>query len=96
MIDVIIFAFPTVLIAYRVWAADRSVRKFRSGLGSSPWFVIETIIQSAAIYSASLIAFLGVYVHGNFAQYTVLGAIQPLIVITFNLHAISIDSTYVH
>ena len=77
-----------VLIAFRVWQADRNVRKFRSGLGSSPWFVIETIVQSAAIYSASLIAFLGVYVHGNFAQYTVLGAIQPLIVRSFALYAV--------
>lgn len=71
----------TVLIAYRIWHSGRKVRRYRaSGLTNSHWPVIETVVQSAAIYSAALVALLGCYVANSFAQYTVLDAMTPLIV----------------
>ena len=47
---------------------------------TSQWDVIETLIQSAAIYSAALASLLGTYAAGSNAQYVCLDALQPLIV----------------
>ena len=44
------------------------------------WDVVETLIQSAAIYSAALASLLGTYLAGSNAQYVCLDALQPLIV----------------
>ena len=64
-----------------MWS-NRKVRKFRAGAAgaTSQWDVIETLIQSAAIYSAALASLLGTYVAGSNAQYVCLDILQPLIV----------------
>ena len=61
---------------------NRRVRKYRTGgaAAGSHWEVIETMIQSAAIYSAALASLLGTYLAGSNAQYVVLDPLQPLIV----------------
>ena len=58
------------------------MRKYRVGAANatSQWDVIETLIQSAAIYSAALITLLTVYLAGSNAQFIVLDLMQPLIV----------------
>ena len=61
-----------------MWS-NRRVRKFRAAV-TSQWDVIETLIQSAAIYSAALASLLGTYVAGSNAQYVCLDILQPLIV----------------
>ena len=60
---------------------NRRVERYRAGLAAaSPWDVVETLIQSAAIYSAALASLLGTYLAGSNAQYVCLDALQPLIV----------------
>ncbi|KAI0328846.1 hypothetical protein GY45DRAFT_1372082 [Cubamyces sp. BRFM 1775] len=79
--------FATVLITGRIMWANRRVRDYRANGGAtgSHWEVIETMIQSAAIYSAALIAVLGTYLANSNAQYVCLDSIQPLIGIVFTL-----------
>ena len=71
-----------VLITARISWSSRRVRKYRVGAANatSQWDVIETLIQSAAIYSAALITLLTVYLAGSNAQFIVLDLMQPLIV----------------
>ena len=60
------------------------------------WGVVETIVQSAAIYSISLITLLSTYLAGSNAQYICLDALQPIIVSTIRSrikHALLIEST---
>ena len=72
-----------VLIAARIMWSNRRVRRYRPKgvpVAGSHWEVIETMIQSAAIYSAALISLLGTYLANSNAQYVCLDTIQPLIV----------------
>ena len=70
-----------VLITARIMWSNRKVRQYRAGTAAtSQWDVIETLIQSAAIYSAALASLLGTYAAGSNAQYVCLDALQPLIV----------------
>lgn len=63
-----------------MWS-NRRVQKYRAGvIAVSHGGIVETIIQSAAIYSAGLISLLGTYVGNSNAQYICLDALQPLIV----------------
>lgn len=47
---------------------------------SPQWDVIQTLVESAAVYSAALASLLGVYVQGSNAQFIILDLLQPLIV----------------
>ena len=71
-----------MLIIGRIVWSNRNVRKYRAGYAAAltHWGVIETIVQSAAIYSAALASLLGTYVAGSNAQYVCLDSLQPLIV----------------
>ena len=70
-----------VLIAARIIWSNRRVRHFRAAAAAtSHWEVVETLIQSAAIYSAALASLLGTYLANSNAQYVVLDILQPLIV----------------
>ena len=63
-----------------MWSNHR-VKKYRAGYAAvTRWGVIETIVQSAAIYSAALVSLLATYVANSNAQYVCLDALQPLIV----------------
>lgn len=57
---------------------NRWVGQFRSG--GVRWQVLETLIQSAAIYSAGLLALLVTYAAGSNVQYICLDLLQPLMV----------------
>ena len=64
-----------MLISGRIWWSGRKVRKYRVGgaaRATTQWDVIETLVQSAAIYSAALISLLTVYLSGSNAQFIVL------------------------
>ncbi|KAJ8502153.1 hypothetical protein ONZ51_g158 [Trametes cubensis] len=79
--------FATVLIIGRIMWANRRVREYRANgaMVGSHWNVVEIVIQSAAVYSAALIAMLGTYLANSNAQYVCLDIIQPLIGIVFTL-----------
>ncbi|PSR99336.1 hypothetical protein PHLCEN_2v4149 [Hermanssonia centrifuga] len=79
------------LIAGRVWWSSYRVSRICTGpryVGYNP--VIDTIIRSAAIYSAALAALLGTYAAGSMAQYIWLDSLQPIIGIVFTLIIIRI------
>ncbi|KAI0742395.1 hypothetical protein C8Q80DRAFT_904930 [Daedaleopsis nitida] len=76
----------TLLITGRIVWSNQKVKKYRAGYASlTYWGVVETIVQSAAIYSAALISLLATYVSGSNAQYVCLDSLQPLIGIVFTL-----------
>ncbi|KIY71975.1 hypothetical protein CYLTODRAFT_418354 [Cylindrobasidium torrendii FP15055 ss-10] len=74
----------TSLIAFRVLSIQRSVQ----GLGamkvvSASRSAIAVVVESAAVYSASVISLMITYSLGSNAQYTVLDLTSPLIGIAF-------------
>ncbi|KAI0753728.1 hypothetical protein C8Q74DRAFT_1306594 [Fomes fomentarius] len=77
----------TMLITGRIVWSNHRVRKYRAGYASAltHWGVVETIVQSAAIYSAALISLLATYLAGSNGQYVCLDSLQPLIGIVFTL-----------
>ncbi|RDX40975.1 hypothetical protein OH76DRAFT_1365346 [Lentinus brumalis] len=85
----------TFFITARIMWSNRKVRKYRAGMAAtSQWDVIETLIQSAAIYSAALASLLGTYAAGSNAQYVCLDALQPLIGLVFTLIIIRVGLGY--
>ena len=69
-----------MLIASRiVWLNRRMKKTYRAG-GLSHWDVVETLVQSAAVYSATLASLLGTYLAGSNAQYICLDLLTPIIV----------------
>ena len=50
------------------------------GAAQAQWDALEALVQSAALYSAALVALLAVYVRGSNAQYVCLDLLQPLVV----------------
>ena len=83
--------FP-VLISGRIMWSNYKVKRYRAGYAAlTYWGVIETIVQSAAIYSAALISLLSTYLAGSNAQYICLDSLQPLIVSPFALLAVRAD-----
>ncbi|KAI0742276.1 hypothetical protein C8Q80DRAFT_1107918 [Daedaleopsis nitida] len=85
----------TFLITARIMWSNRRLRKYRAGVAAtSQWDVIETLIQSAAIYSAALVSLLGTYASGSNAQYVCLDALQPLIGVVFTLIIIRVGLGY--
>ncbi|OBZ74465.1 hypothetical protein A0H81_05110 [Grifola frondosa] len=75
----------TILISAKIMWSNRKVRKYRTNIGPSCWDMIETLIQSAAIYSAALICLLATYAANSNAQDICLETMQPLIGVVFTL-----------
>ncbi|TFK90719.1 hypothetical protein K466DRAFT_484278 [Polyporus arcularius HHB13444] len=85
----------TLLIAARIVYSNRRVKHFRAAAAAtSHWEVVETLIQSAAVYSAALASLLGTYLAGSNAQYVCLDALQPLIGVVFTLIIIRVGLGY--
>ncbi|TBU44153.1 hypothetical protein BD309DRAFT_958987 [Dichomitus squalens] len=82
----------TILIAARIVWMNRRVKSYRAGGGH--WEVVETLVQSAAIYSAALASLLGTYLAGSNAQYVCLDILQPLIGVVFTLIIIRVGLGY--
>ncbi|KAM5545520.1 hypothetical protein V8D89_000558 [Ganoderma adspersum] len=81
----------TFLIAGRIVWMNRRVKTYRTAAGISHWDIIETLVQSAAIYSAALASLLGTYLAGSNAQYICLDLINPLIGVVFTLIIIRVS-----
>ncbi|PSR71634.1 hypothetical protein PHLCEN_2v12487 [Hermanssonia centrifuga] len=76
----------TTLIAYRVWQSNHRVRQFRQeGSRFGAGRVIETMVQSAFIYSATLATLLGTYLSNSNAQFIALDSLQHVIGIVFTI-----------
>ncbi|PIL26518.1 hypothetical protein GSI_12276 [Ganoderma sinense ZZ0214-1] len=76
----------TILISGRIMWSNYKVKRYRAGYAAlTYWGVIETIVQSAAIYSAALVSLLSTYLAGSNAQYICLDSLQPLIGVVFTL-----------
>ncbi|OJT12260.1 hypothetical protein TRAPUB_11194 [Trametes pubescens] len=86
----------TLLIAARIMWSNRRVRKYRANGAAvgSHWEVVETMIQSAAVYSAALASLLGTYLAGSNAQYICVDILQPLIGVVFTLIIIRVGLGY--
>ena len=54
----------SALIAFRIWSVDRVNRKYRE-TKSALRPVLAVVIESGAIYSASLTILLAIYLSGN-------------------------------
>ena len=67
------------MIAGRLVWLSRRVKTYRTN-GLSHWDVVETLVQSAAVYSATLASLLGTYLAGSNAQYICLDLLTPIIV----------------
>ncbi|PIL26321.1 hypothetical protein GSI_12077 [Ganoderma sinense ZZ0214-1] len=72
----------TFLLSGRIMWSNYKVKQYHLG---KRWSVLETIVQSAALYSAALISLLATYLASSNAQYVCLDALQPIIGITFTL-----------
>ncbi|KAI0324275.1 hypothetical protein GY45DRAFT_432170 [Cubamyces sp. BRFM 1775] len=71
----------TILIMGRLICARRRVlRHCTEGIASPYRKALDTVIQSAAIYSVALATLLGMYLLKSNAQYVFLDTIQPIIV----------------
>ncbi|KAH8105666.1 hypothetical protein DFH11DRAFT_1642709 [Phellopilus nigrolimitatus] len=74
----------TALIAFRIWRIElRTSAMFRLNNSLSP--VMVAIIESGAIYSATLISLLATYLSGSDGQYPVLDSIAQIIGVVFSL-----------
>ncbi|PBK67234.1 hypothetical protein ARMSODRAFT_1086201 [Armillaria solidipes] len=73
----------TSLIAYRIISIQRAVRGvIQVNLARS---ALMMVVESAAVYSASVLSLMITYTLGSNAQYTVLDLTAPLIGITFTI-----------
>ncbi|KAF8582151.1 hypothetical protein K439DRAFT_1618457 [Ramaria rubella] len=69
----------TALIAGRIWIVSSRVHNLTHRRSTALYPVVEIIVESGAIYAASLILLTVLYTTGNNAQYIVLDAVTPLI-----------------
>jgi len=72
----------TALVAYRVWAINRMQISFRTRHLHS---VMLLIVESGAIYSATLLALLILYNVDSWFQYVVLDAVSAIVGIVFSI-----------
>ncbi|KAG7097508.1 hypothetical protein E1B28_004850 [Marasmius oreades] len=77
----------TALVASRVWYINRSSKLF-SNKSLTP--VVLLVIESGAIYSATLIALLILYKVESWFQYVLLDAISPIVGLVFSMIIIRI------
>ncbi|KDQ49552.1 hypothetical protein JAAARDRAFT_186972 [Jaapia argillacea MUCL 33604] len=72
----------TGLVAARVW----KINKMSERVGTANLMpVLLVIVESGAIYSATLLTLLFTYVADSWAQYLLLDAVSPIVGITFSL-----------
>ena len=74
-ISEILVVFATGLVALRIWWLNRSIMVF---LGHSYYPIMFLVLESGAVYSATLTALLILYKTGSWFQYVLLDAVRPL------------------
>ncbi|KAJ4483341.1 hypothetical protein J3R30DRAFT_3402085 [Lentinula aciculospora] len=72
----------TALVAYRIWHVNRSVMTF-THRNWNP--VMLLVIESGAIYSATLLSLLILYKAESWFQYVLLDAISPIVGLVFSM-----------
>jgi len=72
----------TALVAYRIWSVNRLVIKFSSHSWNP---VMLLVIESGAIYSATLMSLLILYKVESWFQYVLLDAISPIVGLVFSM-----------
>ncbi|KAM5545668.1 hypothetical protein V8D89_000706 [Ganoderma adspersum] len=77
--------FATTLIAARLVWLSRRTKTYRTASALSHWDVVEMLVQSAAVYSATLASLMGTYLAGSNAQYICLDLLTPIIGVVFTL-----------
>ncbi|OBZ72065.1 hypothetical protein A0H81_07834 [Grifola frondosa] len=70
----------TVLLAYKIWDADRRASAFRQ---SSMMPIVRVVMDAGALYSVTLLATLICFTQKSNGQYLLLDMITPIIAITF-------------
>lgn len=78
--------FSTLMIAYRIWSINR-----KTGVGRDLRPVVIIIVESGALYSATLITLITLYEFGNFGHYVMLDIASALIGITFTMIIIRVS-----
>ncbi|KAI0652663.1 hypothetical protein C8Q79DRAFT_1005830 [Trametes meyenii] len=71
----------TSLVAYRIWAINRTHLSFRHR-ALRPAMIL--IVESGALYSATLLALLVLYNADSWFQYVILDAVSPIVGIVFS------------
>ncbi|KAI0352622.1 hypothetical protein OH77DRAFT_770519 [Trametes cingulata] len=75
-------AICTALVAYRIWAINRAHLSFRHRRLRP---VMVLIVESGAIYSATLLALLILYNVDSWFQYVILDSVSPIVGIVFSV-----------
>jgi len=77
----------TSLVALRIWWINRSIMTF---LDHNYYPIIFLVLESGAVYSATLTALLILYKTGSWFQYVLLDAISPIVGLVFSMIIIRI------
>ncbi|EPT04835.1 hypothetical protein FOMPIDRAFT_1094714, partial [Fomitopsis schrenkii] len=77
----------TSLVAFRIWWLNRSIMAF---LNHSYYPIMFLVLESGAVYSATLTALLILYKTGSWFQYVLLDAISPIVGLVFSMIIIRI------
>ncbi|KAF8496993.1 hypothetical protein JB92DRAFT_2987991 [Gautieria morchelliformis] len=80
--------YCTSLIVYRIWTSNRSVASYHQ---SSLIPVILALVESAGLYSSTLLALLIAYLANSNGQYPGLDTVMPVISIVFSLIILQIS-----
>ncbi|KAE9411407.1 hypothetical protein BT96DRAFT_961316 [Gymnopus androsaceus JB14] len=72
----------TALVAYRIWYINRAVMNFTQNNWNP---VVLLVIESGAIYSATLLSLLILYKTESWFQYVLLDAISPIVGLVFSM-----------
>ncbi|KAH9912966.1 uncharacterized protein BXZ73DRAFT_82059 [Epithele typhae] len=86
ILSLIVNLLASGLISARIlWASRQLRRDSPAAAAASRWEIVETVVQSAAVYSAVILAVFATYLARTNGQYIALDALQPLIGLTFTL-----------
>ncbi|KAL5526960.1 hypothetical protein ACEPAF_8689 [Sanghuangporus sanghuang] len=78
----------SVLLAFKIWKVNRDVLKFKENGQLTP--VVRAVVESGAIYSATITVALILFIINSVGVYVVLDMISPIICIVFNMIIIRI------
>ncbi|KAJ3727021.1 hypothetical protein C8R42DRAFT_717838 [Lentinula raphanica] len=80
----------TFLIALRIYLVQRQTRVIKSSMDLN--LAIEVVVESAALYSSSLIAMIAPTATGSNVQYCMLSVMSPIVGIAFSLIIVRVGS----
>ncbi|KAH8078718.1 hypothetical protein BXZ70DRAFT_657639 [Cristinia sonorae] len=75
----------TALLAFRIWYIQRKSQQYMTGRHDSLHLVVRIVLESGAIYSATVICGLVTFLLNNPGVYIILDLLSPIICIVFNL-----------